>query len=685
MFTESRRASAQVSSRVRAQSKSASLLTSTALIPVAAALALMPSQAFAETVVWDGETSTDPATATNWNIDMLPSGTGVVVIDSSAVPSQPRVVSAVTWGETNISAGVLSLADRLTSNITISDTGTVDVEFGGNVTGNIDVQSGGTLIVRDLLAASASITLNGTGQNGTGQNGTGALRGLGQVPLLFAGVTLASDSRIESDVGLSIFSTVSGTGQTLTFGGSGTTVIQSGSIRTGTGSVIKEGGGFLGLFGANTYTGDTHIKQGGLQFGFGSALSDTGLLILDAGTSAALVAGSETIGGLSGSGTLFIQTSGNLTIGSALDSTFSGSIQVAGTGGIAKQGTGTLTLTGNNSYTGQTTVSGGTLKIGSANALGSAAAGTIVSSGGTLLIVGSSPNLAITEALTITGTGVNGGGAIRIEPDATSGNQGVNLFGGVTLAGDATITVTDRIFLGISSGDIGIGTSTLTFKAEETGNSTTTVSSRITGTGGVTKTGSGLLNLAGTNSFTGPLTINGGDLNLVFGAALADTVAVSMSAGARLFVTNSETIGSLAGTGTVNIGTGAVFTTGGNNTSTTFAGVIGGAGALAKTGTGTFALTGTSNYGGATTISDGTLQIGDGGTTGSITSTSIVNNSILEFNRSDNISYNGVISGSGSVIKRGAGFLTLFQANTYDGATTITAPAWARRPSTAGS
>lgn len=259
MITESRRAFAQASSHVRARSKSPSLLASTALIPVAAAFALMPSQAFAETVVWDGETSTNPATATNWGTDMLPSGTGVVVIDSSAVPNQPRVVSAVTWGETNISAGVLSLANRLTSNITISGTGKVDVEFGGNVTGNIDVQSGGTLIVRDLLSTAASITLNGTGENGTG-----ALRGVGQAPSVFAGITLASDSRIESDAGLTIFSTVSGTGQTLTFGGSGTTVIQSGSIRTGTGSVIKEGGGFLGLFGANTYTGDTHIKQGGL-------------------------------------------------------------------------------------------------------------------------------------------------------------------------------------------------------------------------------------------------------------------------------------------------------------------------------------------------------------------------------------------------------------------------------------
>src|SRR5262249_36473471 len=75
-------------------------------------------------------------------------------------------------------------------------------------------------------------------------------------------------------------------------------------------------------------------------------------------------------------------------------------------------------------------------------------------------------------------------------------------------------------------------------------------------------------------------------------------------------------------------------------------------------------------YTGGTTISAGTLQLGNGGTTGSVT-TSIVDNARLVFNRSDNVTYGGVISGSGSVIKGGGGVLTLTANNTYTGPTVI--------------
>ena len=104
----------------------------------------------------------------------------------------------------------------------------------------------------------------------------------------------------------------------------------------------------------------------------------------------------------------------------------------------------------------------------------------------------------------------------------------------------------------------------------------------------------------------------------------------------------------------------------------TFAGVISGTGSLTQAGTGTTTLTGANTYTGGTTISAGTLQLGNGGTTGSIAG-NIVDNSALVFNRSDALTYAGVISGTGSLTQAGTGTTILTGANTYTGGTTISA------------
>ena len=114
------------------------------------------------------------------------------------------------------------------------------------------------------------------------------------------------------------------------------------------------------------------------------------------------------------------------------------------------------------------------------------------------------------------------------------------------------------------------------------------------------------------------------------------------------------------------------LTIGGNNQSTTFSGQIIGGGSIVKAGSGTLTLTGNNTYGGDTTISGGTLQIGNGGTTGSVPG-NIVNNAALAFNRSDAVTYGNVISGTGSLIQAGSGVLTLTGVNTFTGGTTVSA------------
>src|SRR5205814_77958 len=99
------------------------------------------------------------------------------------------------------------------------------------------------------------------------------------------------------------------------------------------------------------------------------------------------------------------------------------------------------------------------------------------------------------------------------------------------------------------------------------------------------------------------------------GSALADGVAVNVAAsGAALVVTNSETIGSLAGGAgwSERIASSQTLTTGGNNGSTTNAGVISGAGSLVKAGTGTMTLSGANTFTGGATINAGTLVLTNG-------------------------------------------------------------------------
>ena len=107
-----------------------------------------------------------------------------------------------------------------------------------------------------------------------------------------------------------------------------------------------------------------------------------------------------------------------------------------------------------------------------------------------------------------------------------------------------------------------------------------------------------------------------------------------------------------------------------NPDSQTLSGVISGTGLL-QVNNGTLTLSGANTYTGGTTISGGTLQVGTSGTSGSLGTGNVTNNSSLIFNRSDNVTFGSAISGTGSVVQNGSGTLTLNGANTYTRATTV--------------
>ncbi|GAA0649545.1 hypothetical protein GCM10009424_27760 [Sphingomonas ursincola] len=579
-------------------------------------------------------------------------------------------------GGTTISAGILQLGSGSTTGSL--GTGGVTISTNGTLRSNSSV----TQTIAGALAGSGALVQQGTGTtilgaaangySGTAQIFAGTLQlgnltalGTGAVELRGGSLHLANAGVYTNNINAftadgNVLSTVAGSQVTLTgqFGGAGTL-----RLAPGTGSTLDIAAA-TGTAGASTriivQSGTVRSQSGILGQILGLDATQTQV---DAGATLNFNTRLSTISNLSGAGTIL--NDGSTT--TLRNGTFSGAF--GGTQSLAT--TGNISLSGSSSYTGTTTVQSGTLTIGSNTALGNSTGGTTVASGATLQFSGTP--LTIGDALTISGSGNGGIGAIRVAPLGASGNEATSITGGVTLAADSTITVADRILLSFNTGGIALGSSTLTFASEGTGNSSIFVNSAISGTGALVKTGSGLLRLNGNNGFTGPLTINGGDVVLASGTALADTVAVSLATGARLFVSSTETIGSLAGAGTVSFENASVLTTGGNNASTTFAGSVNGTGNLTKSGTGTFTLSGTSGFAGITTISGGTLQIGDGGTTGAIGSGQIITNANLAFNRSDALAIANAISGFGTLTKLGAGTLTLSGANSYSGDTTISA------------
>lgn len=168
------------------------------------------------------------------------------------------------------------------------------------------------------------------------------------------------------------------------------------------------------------------------------------------------------------------------------------------------------------------------------------------------------------------------------------------------------------------------------------------------------KTGTSSWTLTGTGNAAMQWTIKQGTLR-GDATALAGNIPFAPTAG------NSAAVVFDQGSGNAN-----------SPASAGYAGVISGDGSLRKTGDGSLTLTGNNSYSGGTTISAGTLQIGDGGTSGSI-SGDVVNNGILIFDRSDASSLAGAISGSGSLIKRGAGVLAITGNNNYSGNTSVSA------------
>ncbi|MEI8292590.1 MAG: autotransporter-associated beta strand repeat-containing protein [bacterium] len=584
-----------------------------------------------------------------------------------------------SWTATNFSSTINGSASIAGSALTALS----DVKFAATGAGNLTTTLGANYTIGTLTDSTSEVAINGSN-------------------------TLTVNSSAINAINISA---------------TGNTTI--GANLAGFAGLTKSGSGTLTLSGNNSYSGGSTIIGGTVVIGTSTAFGNSnGTITLNPG-------GGNTATLQSGANNLTVANSVILSTGTtAFDTNFNNASLagvVSGSGEFVKSGAGTLTLNGTNTYTGATTINAGTLSIASitnggvSGALGNStnSAANLVLGGGILeytgssngstdrnftLTAGTSSTISVTTAatsLTISGNAANTTGALT-----KAGSGILTLSGNNSYTGDTTITAgTLQIAsTGLLAGGSYSGNMTNSGVFLFASNSNQTLSGILSGSGSLTKNGTGALTLSGSNSYSGGSTFNGGTIRIGNNNALgtgnwttnnnvtlasSDSTARTITAnytsilGTGVTITLGEASGgtgnlTFTGSGNLNIGSGVTRTLNVINTTSITQALISGANTnLTKTGIGTLILSANNTYTGATTINAGTLQIGNGGTSGALALTStITNNATLVFNRSDSVvqgtHFSGsAITGSGSIIQNGTGNLTLSAVNTYTGNTTI--------------
>ncbi|MET4069926.1 autotransporter-associated beta strand protein [Bradyrhizobium sp. S3.2.6] len=603
---------------------------------------------------WVGGTSTEWTDGTNWtSTPTVPDGTatftstGLTTVDSNGLVN----IGAVTFAAApNALAYTINTNDIFVVNgVGISNNSTNTQTFNvvaSMVFTNSSSASGGSNFVTYNVSGGA-MSFNGSSTAGTAHitNGgdvefnnsstAGTATIVNNAVINFNDTTSAAGSSITNNAGsfLTFNSSSTGGTATITTNNLGTTNF-AGTSSGGSARFITNAGGTVDISG---------LTSGGMTSG---SIEGAGNYVLGANT----------------------LTTGSLNTSTQVDGVISGT-----GGGLTKVGTGTLTLTGTNTYTGATTISAGTLAL---SGFGSISSSSVVTVNGTLDTAAATSQTAIT---TLAGSGVvqmgsfglfitNGSTEFAGVIQSTTGGlevgggtqtlSGVNTYtnatqidagatlalkGSGSIASSASVTFTpgaggtfdisqttsgtsvNALFSLTGGGIVALGSKTLTITSGSFFGGVIQDGGIAGGTGGNVVIANGATQqLFGTNTYTGTTTIASGGLDLINFGGSDGSIATSSNVIANgIFditgLSGGTSIKSLSGSGNVNIGANTLTITNGNST---FSGVIGdgGAGGGLTMAGGTEILTGANTYTGATTVNGGRLEVD-----GSIVSASTVN------------------------------------------------------------
>ncbi|MCK1719897.1 autotransporter domain-containing protein [Bradyrhizobium sp. 141] len=639
--------------------------------------AAAPGVVSAPEVTFFGSTSTIVFNHTSNNYSFAPaiSGTGAVMVESGTTTFTGQNTygngTFIKGGTLEVSgpSGAINSGAAVAVGTLAGSTGTLKVTGGGTVTGNNG-------LIGSAAGATGAATVSGAGSIWTstaflavGDTGNGSL-------------TIANGGTVIGNTSASIGSGAGTTGS-VTVTGANSRFFGNSSIAVGlqaNGSLLVEAGGvaralnsFVGVFGtgAATVTGagsawntDTNFSlgangQGALTIADGGSVSigNTLTIAVNGGSTGTLNIGAASGQAAAAAGTLvtpsvvFGAGTGRIVFNHT-DTGYVFASNVSGAGATRTEA-GTTIFTGTNTYSGGTTITGGTLQLGNGGTTGSITGnvtnnailafnrsdsygfGGVIS--GTGVVQQNGPgNTTLTATNTYVGGTVLNAGTLSVGADTNLGNAagGLSFNGGTLQVTGTSFTSTARaINWGAHGGGFDIAYAGSAF----------TLSEAIGSGGALTKSGAGDLVLTAANTYVGGTTIVAGTLWLGNGG------------------TTGSIIGDITNHGTLAFDRFNAYQ---------FDGVIAGSGALQQSGLGTTTLTAANIYSGGTTIAAGALQLGNGGTTGSIVG-NVLDNARFVINRSDIFTFAGTISGSGTFEQLGTGTTVLTNANSYSGGTTI--------------
>ncbi|OZI42626.1 hypothetical protein CEK29_12855 [Bordetella genomosp. 5] len=539
--------------------------------------------------------------------------------------------SSVTTGGGSAAAASLMYGGQ---NLAFARRGVVDAGAGGNSRLRL-IQGGTTVGVMDVgnylnfstMDVEGGIwSLSGNASTPATTLFNGATVRIASGDALTAGTVTSRGGAIESSVTNSTMGFTKGLAleSGITTFGAGDISVLNGGI-TGTGALRKTGSGLLFLSEAHAYTGGTYLTDGGISVSNAQAI----------GSGALTVGGSSNLRVADG---LVFPSDMTLTTGSALtlvqNNTYTLGGAITGAGSLRKDGGGTATLTGANTYSGGTTITAGTVALDGA--------GTLAPEGGLTL---SSP-------------------------------------GSVFAIGGASGGRTIGALAGATGSQIQLGANSLTFGGPA---GSSQFNGAFSGTGGIVKQGAATVRLGGANTHTGGTTITGGTLALTTSGALPQAGAVALlNAGSTLDLSAADgarQVGALTGDTGTRVVLNASRLTFGSLNQTDFNGSFSGDGAISTIGS--VRLGGSSIHRGGTRVESGALWttasevLGSGtldvtagatlhlgGTTQTVSTlagggTITDVGELIVTSDTAQAAYSGTITGTGTLIKRGAGWLAL--------------------------